>query len=589
MTGIHSLDNLMDYPWVIRLVSLLYSLLSLFVMYLTGRKFFNRSTAYISVILLLTSIPFLNYATQVRGYGLSMLCFTAILYYVMSCETSFKISRLFIIVVLTALLIYTIPSNLFFVVSLIVFYMIRFMIEFLRKLPSKEKVSKPFSNLWIGGTLFLGIGLSLIFYIPVFNNVFFNEYVTGSVSRINLNGIGNILNSFISYQWTMLILFVLGISLLLTHKRQEKIKTDWFIMFLFLFIFPFIMYAVKGNSTFDRIFIVLIPVFTILISAGIVFIIQKVDVLRKFSILWLILIMIISNISYVYGMNRVKNRLMHDITGNGRSQENLFNYYQWYFHPNHEVRQLSKIYKPGESVVIVAGGEPHDLPEYLQKYKIPYYEGLNDLDSLSNIYATIYIFITHPENFKKYMNNQCIDCNAEMISQELSYHNLYKLECNSANSKKQRIVLRSIFCDAELLNQDKLFISDDGKYLFKKGNLQTNELSFSGEKSMKLTQDNPFGMDIELKTKPCYDYEVSVWRYSTDKNGVLVASAKNSSDFYIPASVGSQKNSKGWELIKLKFRIPKNYPDNTLNFYLWNNGKTTVYFDDFRIQEIALE
>ena len=83
MTGIHSLDNLMDYPWVIRLVSLLYSLLSLFVMYLTGRKFFNRSTAYISVILLLTSIPFLNYATQVRGYGLSMLCFTAILYNVL--------------------------------------------------------------------------------------------------------------------------------------------------------------------------------------------------------------------------------------------------------------------------------------------------------------------------------------------------------------------------------------------------------------------------------------------------------------------------------------------------------------------------
>jgi hypothetical protein len=427
--GIDSLYDLMDHPWIIRLIPLTYSIITIIVTYFIGRKFFNRSTAYISIIILLTTIPFLNYAVQVRGYSLSMMLFTILLFYVMSFKTSVKTQKLFIISVLTALLAYTIPSNIYFIGALVFFFFIRFLYNYFSKIHLNIKASGSLIDLSIVIALTSGVGLALFLYYPVFYNVFFNGYVSRNSMDVffSTDLFISISEKLISYRWLLLFISVTGAVLIIIYKKQLKINTVFLMMFIFLYVFPFAISTLRGDRPPDRVFIILTPVFSILFSAGMVYSIQKHRRLEKFNILWILLIFITSNASYAYGINKIKTQLMNDLNGDGRSQDVLNNYYQWYFHPNNEVLLLKKLYEPGKSIVVVAGGEPYDLPVYLQKNKIPFHNE-NYLDSLSNQDSSIYVFCTHIEKIKKRLYTTYPDCRIEMISKELSYHNLMSVQ-----------------------------------------------------------------------------------------------------------------------------------------------------------------
>jgi hypothetical protein len=65
---------------------------------------------------------------------------------------------------------------------------------------------------------------------------------------------------------------------------------------------------------------------------------------------------------------------------------------------------------------------------------------------------------------------------------------------------------------------------------------------------------------------------------------VLVASAE-SSDLFYKSNASVFKKDKGWEQVLLKFRLPLNFPDSLLKFYVWNKGNSDIYFDDMAIKE----
>jgi len=78
-------------------------------------------------------------------------------------------------------------------------------------------------------------------------------------------------------------------------------------------------------------------------------------------------------------------------------------------------------------------------------------------------------------------------------------------------------------------------------------------------------------------------FEISVWRYSTEPCGVIVASATKSEIFYNAESTELEKDANGWQYLKKTIFIPTQLPGNSLTIYLWNNGKFPVYFDDLKI------
>ncbi len=74
------LDWLMERPYMIRSLPLCVSLLTVVYIHKLG-KLFSRRIALFSVLLLITSLPFYYYTPAVRGYGLSVLLMTMLVYY----------------------------------------------------------------------------------------------------------------------------------------------------------------------------------------------------------------------------------------------------------------------------------------------------------------------------------------------------------------------------------------------------------------------------------------------------------------------------------------------------------------------------
>lgn len=74
--------DLLIYPWKIRILMLLYTIITFVYVYRIGRNFFHPLTSILSVMVLGSTLPFLNFAVQVRGYSLSIMLNAMSIYYI---------------------------------------------------------------------------------------------------------------------------------------------------------------------------------------------------------------------------------------------------------------------------------------------------------------------------------------------------------------------------------------------------------------------------------------------------------------------------------------------------------------------------
>jgi uncharacterized membrane protein len=156
------------------------------------------------------------------------------------------------------------------------------------------------------------------------------------------------------------------------------------------------------------------------------------------------------------------------------------------------------------------------------------------------------------------------------------------------NNAKYISTPKSIICKADSLSKSKeYFYSNDATQMFSNANVQSGEKSFSGKFSVKLTRENPYGLTTVLKNITAGSrFKVSVWRYSENNDGCIVASGKTGDDFYSMNGENIVDTRDGWKLIQMDIVIHMDLPDHELKLYLWNKGNTAVFFDDFSIEQI---
>jgi hypothetical protein len=118
--SIRDINILMDTPYVIRSLMLMYTLGVFIVLYQIAVLFYNRRVAVLSLIILMTTVPFYNFSVQVRGYILSTLLVLLLLYFVWRFDRIPSGMIAIFLVVSSSLLLYTIPSNLYFVLSILI-------------------------------------------------------------------------------------------------------------------------------------------------------------------------------------------------------------------------------------------------------------------------------------------------------------------------------------------------------------------------------------------------------------------------------------------------------------------------------------
>jgi uncharacterized membrane protein len=231
------------------------------------------------------------------------------------------------------------------------------------------------------------------------------------------------------------------------------------------------------------------------------------------------------------------------------------------------------------------------LPQLAFRKKIYYFPRVGDANYIVVFQQNDpfpYSQLQFNNELKKYLNSY----DWETIADEEPLLILKKgKNTNSKNLEKKKnrsdsIIQREITycCDAETRSPDKhQFISKDN-VLFDYGLLQSDEKAHNGNYSIKLTKENPYGMTIALQNVfKSSEFEISVWRYSTEGNGIIVASARKPDDYYNADMTEIEKDLQGWMLLKKTISVSKDLPGNELIIYLWNNGITPVYFDDLKI------
>ena len=135
------------------------------------------------------------------------------------------------------------------------------------------------------------------------------------------------------------------------------------------------------------------------------------------------------------------------------------------------------------------------------------------------------------------------------------------------------------FCDAEVLTEDrKTFLGKDS-VVFRNGETQTGEYSFSGSHSCKLYADQRYGMTISVPDlRDGESFQISVWRKKST-NGAIIASSEN----YYNNKFEVVETNGDWEKLVMDVFIAKELTDKELGIYLYNPEQEPVYFDDFEI------
>ncbi|MFK7905727.1 MAG: hypothetical protein AB8B69_11410, partial [Chitinophagales bacterium] len=146
-----------------------------------------------------------------------------------------------------------------------------------------------------------------------------------------------------------------------------------------------------------------------------------------------------------------------------------------------------------------------------------------------------------------------------------------------------------ITCDAETVEKGK-FLGVD-KRLFENGQTQSGEKARSGEKSSKVAPNQQYGIGYIIKNpRPNEHFHISVWQYKVKgENGIIAANGNEGSDFYIQSNKTTKKDSLGWELLELSFKIPANADIETLKIYVYQKGISELYLDDLTIEKRADE
>lgn len=344
--------------------------------------FFWRITAYffesinwrrIALLLLISNAVFGNFIFQFRGYGLSMLLLTFLFWGM--CRIHFRKEGTYLnylgLIFGAMAAFYTLPSNLYFIIAMGFFPATFYII--------KEGFKGHFfsSAAFRGGLALLGgILLGLTFYMPIWQAVFQNEYVTNATpfAAENFERFLKVILGFSSFH---ILPILIGIFLIvrMAIKREMNISSHYLFPMLVL-ILPVIFSFLHGDLPPGRVYTVVLPVFIILLSGCFKLMSQEIRWLKTKPVfmllpLYLTLHFALSEVLIFY-------RLGRDNEMGRRNHSLVFQYHNYHFNLNRIIGAIRE--------------EDPDLPVYCK----------DPVDGLDLLFATygIPLYVEEPDDIQ---------------------------------------------------------------------------------------------------------------------------------------------------------------------------------------------
>lgn len=445
--GMADLFSLMDRPYAIRLLPMLYTLIAMGYLYLIGRKFFNHFVACLALTILVSTVPFYNFALQVRGYGMSMMWICMMLYHLWSFERNPRVLDALLIVLSATLCLYTIPLNLYFIVGIVAVYLAFGARDWRREsAPDERKNFGGWRRYCIEKRYFAvafltGIGaiLAVLLYLPVIDQVMNNRFVESQGlfhAPILLDTLPRVAYYFVSGRHVIVLAFVVGCFVhAFLGKDKNGETTRKIICCAILFVLPFIFSFIRGDRPQPRVFVNLAPVFALLMAIGIGFLQSGIPALREKKTLIIVLMILYCNVTFAFAMRHIDRRLLSDIEVGRKSQGIYYSYYQAHYYPSRVAKGIAASDEPSigswEKVVLYHCDEAA-MPAYLRKFAIGF-TGHRNLETMLASRERVLVVTAYPNAFKEMVSKEHPGVECRRLNRELQYHNTFLLTAADGN------------------------------------------------------------------------------------------------------------------------------------------------------------
>lgn len=446
--GIRDLYALMDKPFIIRILPLGCMIISLLYVYLIGKRFFNRFIALVAILILATTIPFYNFAVQVRGFSLSIMLLCVMLFHLWRLEERLGWIDALLFIISATLALYVIPLNLYFILAVGIFYLSSGMITLVKKqTPQEKQGNKQKSSLsirWQGlydknryFFIFFLVVVAVVFsaflYFKIIDRVLFNRFVKSHgffYLPTLFTTMPLVFTYFISERYPLIIAAVSGLFIYAISSNQRKPQVSRRTVFLaVLLILPFILSFIRGDRPYLRVFINLAPVFALLIAIGTFFLVSAIPILRRRGWLVALVMLLYCNFTFICGLNVINNRLMSDILTGRKSQDIYYNYYQRHYNPCELLNDFKKRYDISSNPIIAYYYDEIALPQYLTKFGIKCYAN-RPADVILRTKDRIFAITAFPNKFKTMIRQRYPQFQLKRINKKLFFHNIFYLERN---------------------------------------------------------------------------------------------------------------------------------------------------------------
>jgi hypothetical protein len=425
--SIHSLSELLLQPNKLRALPLGFSLVGIYLFWKMGMQFFSQQIAILSTCFFITCIPFLNFSLQIRGYGLSILFVIILLYLSLSYVQRQKKRQLIMIVLFSALVMYTIPSNILFLLSILCIFVLLLFFQ-IDSIDLKKNFNHAvFKNKYfkLSVATLAGIMLCVLFYVPIFQEVFFNNYVKADASSYKdvIIKFEQCSIDFISNRYFAVILAGLGITISLFKKMKKSFVIPGFCL-LFLYVFPFIISFLRKDNAPERVYTYTIPLLALAMAIFVNIFLEAIVTSKIWQSFLIVFICFVSLGTCFNEQLNIESKLRNNIVIGERSQDLYDNYFLSSYHPLSTAISLKKL---KNEIIVMNDCEPYDLPIYLKNFNVVFYEA-SVLDSIINTQPQqVYIITRFPYNTQKEYKDKKYNYSFERMDTDYSYHNIIKL------------------------------------------------------------------------------------------------------------------------------------------------------------------
>ncbi len=421
--GIDTIHRLADSTWLIRLLPLACSLVTLGYVYAVGRRWFDRFTGLAAVTVLATTVPFLNFAVQVRGFSLSMMLLTMLLYHSSAFARRPAWRHAVAVTALAALALYAIPLNLYFILSLAGVVVAGYLAAVRRA----TRLPRPLPLLLL--LLLAGTGIAALLYSPMLGDVVTNRFVRshGLFNTATVfESLPRVLGYFMAPRhafWA--VVAAAPVAWVLARRRGSALPGPPLLAGIALLLGPFLLSFVRGDQPWLRVFVNLAPVFALLVAAALRCFGDALPRLRRHAPLVLAVLLAYCVAMTWVARRNISGRLLRDIETGARSQDIYYNYYQAYYRPDDLLARFGHDRDPAVPVVLF-DVDWAALPVYLDRHSVPVL-GPDALDAALRRHGRAYVAAAQAPRFVAFVRQHYPGLAARKLYPEPDFHSVFEL------------------------------------------------------------------------------------------------------------------------------------------------------------------